>query len=174
MDFWPFINSTHVNLKWIIGKKICQAERVNIHFQVAKICISTTKLLLTIARRDILYKLRGSRWWILHKNLGHEHRKARLAEFFSGRLTKEELLELCPPAGRQKGANKLIHVRKEQEVAIKIVFLVLCENLFKHFPSLPNKNLLCLAILQWIAVRRIRESTSKRHSHGFWGRREHG
>ena len=29
-------------------------SRVNIHFQVAKICISTTKLLLTIARRDTL------------------------------------------------------------------------------------------------------------------------
>ena len=54
----------------------------------------------------------------------------------------------CPPAGRLKGGNKLIHARKEQQGAVKIVFLVLCENLLKTFPSLPNKNLLCLAILQ--------------------------
>lgn len=63
-----------------------------------------------------------------------------MPDFFSGRLTKEELLEL--PAGRQKGTNKLIHVRKEHEGAVKIVFLVLCENLSKTFPSLPNKKLL--------------------------------
>ena len=56
----------------------------------------------------------------------------------------------------------------------QILFLVLSKNLFKAFPSLPNKNLLCLAILQWITLRPIRESTSKRHSQGFEGRREHG
>ena len=72
-NFWPSINSAHVHFKWSIGKEKLSSWylfRINIPFQVAKICISTTKLLLTIARRNTFEKLQGSRWWILHKNLG--------------------------------------------------------------------------------------------------------
>ena len=69
-------------------------------------------------------------------------------EFFGGRLIKEDLLRLglaLPQVARKVQTSCF---RKEQEGAVKIVFLVLCENLFKTFPSLPNKKLLCLAVLQ--------------------------
>ena len=54
----------------------------------------------------------------LDRNLSPYHRKARLREFFNGRLSKEELLELAlPQVARMVQTSRftLIHVRKVQD-----------------------------------------------------------
>ena len=124
--------------------------RVKIHFQVAKICISTTNLLLTITRRNSLISCKEAADEFCTKTSAPNTGKPDLESFFSGRLTtKEELLEFALPqiGDRCKQADSCPK-RVRSRRCSQILFLVLCENLFKTFPSLPNKNLLCLAILQ--------------------------
>ena len=82
----------------------------------------------------------------LNKNLSPYHRKARLREFFNGRLSNEELLELAlPQVARmvqtsqfiyEKCKNKSGEIRKE---AVKNEFLALCENLFRTFSLTPKE-----------------------------------
>lgn len=106
----------------------------------------------------------------LDRNLSPYHRKARLREFFNGRLSKEELLELAlPQVARMVRTSRFMYekckiksgeIRKE---AVKHEFLAVCENLFRTFPSPPKElavscNSTMTSLLQWI--RPIRDSTS--------------
>ena len=53
MVFWPFINCAQVNFEERKGKLPSRhVFRLNMHFRVVEICISTTKLLLTIAPKE--------------------------------------------------------------------------------------------------------------------------
>ena len=82
----------------------------------------------------------------LDKDLSPYRRKARLREFFNGRLSNEELVEIALPQIAktvqtsqfmyEKCRNKSGEIRRE---ALKNEFIELCENIFRTFPSLPRE-----------------------------------
>lgn len=90
----------------------------------------------------------------LDRNLSPYHRKARLREFFNGRLSKEELLELAlPQVARMVQTSRFMYenckiksgeIRKE---AVKNEFLH-CARIYSELFPHSQKNLPCLAILQ--------------------------